>query len=312
MNKFSHGFYRFINKKKESEFEPIFKEFKDQINIYQRQLDLTLKSYVDEWNEEINKNDENYKALMDGAEKIYNDIIKGSDSDENSHSYASHAAGFDSIEYEHSTVKEDIDKEYIGFLDLYSKSVLIALYSLNESKLNQIIESSSVIFDKKIKPSHLDSRDYLNSSIIYLNLVLDIETKTIESYLTKLKDIQFLRNSIIHNNSIFIEKEKVTYIIDKHKGELKLDDNGFLMIIRGSFIREFFLILKSFYEELFWLIDIKQELKTIKNGLVFWLGIIDKKIQIEKLNLEKKTDKEKKYILKLSSKIRVLKILNAK
>lgn len=85
---------------------------------------------------------------------------------------------------------ERINLKYNEFLDLFSKSTIIALYSLNESILNKITNLSSDFFNKKIKPSHFNSKDYLNAEIQYLELVIEIDISTLEKYISKLKDIQ--------------------------------------------------------------------------------------------------------------------------
>lgn len=313
MSEFSFTFYHIINKKKENGFEPIFKEFKNQINIYQRQFDLTLKSYLKEWKDELKKNDVEYKTRKDAAEKIYEAEIKDYKEDEYAHNYAMNASGLEIIEEEHYTQKEEINTEYKNFLDLYSKSILIALYSLNESKLNEIIETSSVIFNKKIKPSHFNSRDYLNSSILYLNLVIEIEMKTIDKYVSSLKEIQFLRNNIIHNASILTEVKTASNIAKKYERLLSYNEKtGFLKIISSKCIKDFFVLLKDFYEELFWLIDIKQELTIIKNGLTYWLGMINQEMSIESANFEKFTNKEKLLYFKAISKNKEIKDFECK
>lgn len=85
------------------------------------------------------------------------------------------------IEEQYSSREQEIDFEYEDFMDLYSKSILIALYSLNESKLNAILDIGSKMFCLKTKPLHLASRNYMDSSIVYLNLVMGIEKKQIKN-----------------------------------------------------------------------------------------------------------------------------------
>lgn len=296
MNQFQYSFYHIINQKIENEFEPIFKDFKHQIYIYQRQFDLTSKSYVNEWDDEIKTNDLNYKEQKAKADIIYKKEIEGYEKDQDVHSYAMNASGLEIISHQHYSQKEEIDDEYKDFLDLYSKSILIALYSLNESKLNRIIEIASNVFNQKIKPSHFSQRDYLNSSILYLNLVIEIDTKKLETHISKLKDIQFLRNGIVHSSSIYSEIEKASEIAVKYKESLNFNtSSNSIKITKSKFIKTFFQLLKDFYEDLFWLLDLKQDSVIIKNGLSYWLGVLDNKIVISAIKFEKFTQSEKLF-----------------
>lgn len=313
MSQFHYSFYRIINQKVENEFEPLFKELKHQIYIYERQFKLTSKAYVNEWNEELKANDKNYKSQKAKAEVIYKNAIQDFGEDEYAHSYAMNASGLEMLDHQHYRQKEEIDNEYNSFLDLYSKSILIALYSLNESKLNEIVNVASTVFNKKIKPSHFNSRDYLNSSIQYLNLVIEIDTEKLETHISKLKDIQFLRNGIVHNSSIFSETETATNIVKKYNKSLRFDKrNNSINIINSAFIKDFFQLLKDFYEELFWALDIKQESIIIKNGLSHWLGVLDKDITIETLKLDKNTKNEKLISFSAISKDQNIKEINGK
>lgn len=116
----------------------------------------------------------------------------------------------------------------------------------------------------------------------------------LKTYISKLKDIQFLRNGIVHNASIFSKISKVSNIVKKYKQSLGFDiENNSLRIINSKFIKDFILLLKNFYEQLFWLLDIRQESIIIKNGLSHWFGFIDNKISINSIKIEKTTETEK-------------------
>lgn len=299
MNRFQHSFYQISHQKPENKFEILFNEIKKQIDIYNRQYLLTLKTYIKEWQGEISSKNETYKTQKEIAEKIYVETFDGNEDDDSAHSYAMHTSGLETLEYMHFNTIEEIDNEYKNFLDLYSKSTLIALYSLNESKLNEISNIASEIFQKKIKPSHFNTRDYLNSSIQYLELVIELETDKIEKYISKLKDIQFLRNNIVHNISIFSDIKTITEISNKHKESLNFNpENQYLKISNSKFIKDFFSLLKEFYKDLFWIIDKKQNSQIIRNGLIHWLGLIDNKISIEDFKFNKFSNNEKQMHFK--------------
>ncbi|GFE02812.1 hypothetical protein KUL156_54040 [Alteromonas sp. KUL156] len=301
MNNFKYCYYHIINQKVENEFEPIFRDFKKQLYIYERQYKLTSKAYIKEWESELKNNEINYRKLEAEANIIYKKEIEGYEEDYDAHSYAMHSSGLEIISQQYISQKEEIDNEYKNFLDLYSKSILIAIYSLNESKLNTIINKASNIFNKKIKPSHFGQRDYLNSSIQYLNLVVEIDTRNLETYISKLKDLQFLRNGIVHNSSIYPEFKTASKIASKYKGSLTFNiSNNSIKITKSNFIEKCFQLLKNFYEELFWLLDLKLDSAIIKNGLIYWLGILDKKIEINCIKFDKFYQSEKSISFKIT------------
>ncbi|MGV7106105.1 hypothetical protein [Flavobacterium sp. U410] len=301
MNLFQYTIYRSFNEKETNDFELIFKDLKNQIEVYKKQYDLTIKSYLAEWKDELKTSESNYKIIKSSAEKVYQENY--SKNDEYAHEYAMNVSGLDHIEYHYHETVERINLKYNEFLDLFSKSTIIALYSLNESILNKITNLSSDFFNKKIKPSHFNSKDYLNAEIQYLELVIEIDISTLEKYISKLKDIQYLRNTIIHNLSVFSKIDEASKILQKYSSSLKLDNNtGYASIISSKFTKDLFDLLKEFYEELFWLIEQKQELQIIKNGLKFWLSVLDKNLTIDYLKFSSFSSSEKQIHFCINSK----------
>lgn len=280
MNNFQYSFYRVTNDKTSNKFEDLFKEIKSQIEIYERQYSLTIKSYLKEWDGEKEKIEINYKKIRDEADREYNEIV-GDSTDDDTHQYAMHRSGVEAIHYNHIDVIEEVEKEYRDFLDLYSKSIMIALYSLNESKLNSIATVAAELFSKKIKLGHFSKRDYLNSVLNYLDLVIEINIEALEPHISKLKDIQVFRNKVVHTLSVIPDKE-ASQIIKKKNSSLSYDrDTETVKIVSSSYIKDFFSLLKGFYEDLAWLIDKKQEYQILRNGFLHWLGILDRKLVIE-------------------------------
>ena len=228
--------------------------------------------------------------------------MKNNGSDEFAHQYAMNQSGLDYLFEEHSSDIEQINIEYNNFLDLYSKSILIAIYSLNESKLNEIAETAADVFTKKIKPLHFNSRDYLEASFQYLNLVIDLELDSLQKYLPKLKDLQYLRNKIIHNEAKFIELEQVSKIVKNHKNLLSLDERNQLEIKGSKFIRDLFELFSDFYQALFWLVDARQDSAILKNGFEHWLGILDREVVVEQLKITNTSISEKQIYFKVNFK----------
>lgn len=127
-----------------------------------------------------------------------------------------------------------------------------------------------------------------------------METENIKNYVSKLKDIQFIRNNIVHSISIFTDVDTISKISKKHKDSLHFNsENQFLKITKSKFIKELFKLLKEFYEDLFWLIDKKQNSLIVLNGLSHWLGLMDNKIMIENFKFIKFTSVEKQMYFKV-------------
>ena len=302
MTSFQSTFYHISNTKQSNAFEVSFEEFKKQLKLYERQFSLTLNSYLKEWNSEALELKKRYEEEKNIAKKVYEDIMRGDDGKEDyAHDYAMNASNLEYIDHYFYEENEKINIKYKEFLDLYSKSILISLYSLNENQLNELGEIASNEFNKKIKPSHFNSRDYLISSITYLDLVIEIPVVNLEKYVTKLKDLQYLRNKIVHANSKFTD-DLIIEKVKKYKESLSYDTNtSYLKIQSSKFIKESIILYREFYSELLWLIDIRQKHLIIKNGLKHWFGLLDRNIFITNLNSEKKSKAKRTILFSVSS-----------
>ncbi len=305
MNLFQYSIYQIHTPKTPNEFDGLFSDLINKIEIYKKQYQLTIKSYLEEKKTEIEKAKENYSKRIDIADKVYSKLTAENSNDENTKLYAEHEAQYDYINHNYSETLENIDIKYDNFLDLFNKSLIIALYSLNESKLNDIINVASDVFKKDIKPSHLDSRDYLNSSIIYLDLVIGINKNVLEKYVTFFKEVQFIRNKIIHSESKTTDIKTAKKIVKKHNKSLKFEsESNFIKIISSKFLKDFISNLLEFYHNLIIEIDKTQNYQIIKSGLRYWLAPLDKNIFITKIKFDKISPLEKGISFTISSRKR--------
>lgn len=295
MNTFKYYYYLYANKEKSS-LEIVFEDLIKKIELYEKQYKITLKLYKSELSKELKKLLEEYE-IEEKKEKVnydqaYADTEVEGEDEQMRHSYANHVSGLEVLYWEYQNEKDNITSRYLDFFDLYCKSLMTALYSLVESKLKEICDIIADDFGQKIKYEHLDSRDYLNASINYLDLVIQLPVVSLEPFISKLKDIQFIRNRIIHTQSKFTgDNEKtISEIVKKSNGALELTTEksaSKLRLKKTQYILDFFELIREFFEELFWLIDIKQEKKILKKGLKFWFGILDNKIFIKNIELKK-------------------------
>ena len=308
MNLFQSSFYYATNKKLKNEIEDLFVKFNDEIEVYNEQYKLTLKSYISAWKNEITLLKANYEKERVKRKEIYNENISEDGDDQ----YALHISGLEYQDHEYYENENNIKDKYENYLDLYSKSILVALYSLNEIFLNKICDASSKRFVKKIKLSDFNSRDYLTTPVNYLNLVIGLNADNLKKHESKLKDIQFLRNKIIHAGSV-IEEKKINEIVKKQRDKLeydKLDEE--LKIKKSKFIKEFIYLLRNFHEEIFWMLEEKQGNQISKNCLKYFFGLIDKNILITNLKQIKASNKKVTIEFQISSRKRNFKKCNGR
>lgn len=302
MTPFQITFY-FLNHQREIELlEKSFIAIGEQLELFEKQHSSTIKNYLKSWQEELDDLTKRYKKSEKRAQQIYDETIGDDDpNDENNIAYATHNSRIDYLAHRKQEDIEEIKAKYSDFLDLFSKSTLIGLYSLNESFLSKICEFSSQIFEKKIKLSHFSQRDYLLSSFNYLELVIEIPIEPFEKYLSKLKDLQSIRNKIIHEGSE-IRDNSILKTVEKYSPNLLYDkEKAFLRIVNVNFNKDFFELLKNLYQELLWQLEERQKYKNIKSILENWFGVIEGKITISEVNSTKTSSKKRTIDFKIDS-----------
>lgn len=281
--------------------EKSFLNIKDQLELYEKQYSITLNSYLKSWQEELDKLQKSFEKVEKNAQERYQEALSNVDPEnEDNIAYAMHVSGLDYLQHKNYEDQENIKSKYFDFLDLFSKSTLIALYSLNENFLNKTCDIVSQILSYKIKVSHFNSRDYLKASIDYLEIVVDIPIGGLESYISNFKDIQFLRNKIIHAGSQF-SNDSILEIAKKHGGSLYYDEKKeFLKIIKPEFIENLAKLFREFYEEVLWLLEEKREFQILKSLLESWFGVLKKGITINEINYKKTSRKIRTITFKIN------------
>lgn len=140
------------NQRKIEQLEKSFIAIDEQLELFEKQHSSTIKNYLKSWQEELDALTERYKKSEKSAQQKYDETIGDSDpKDQNNIAYATHISGIDYLAHKKQEDIEEIKAKYSDFLDLFSKSTLIGLYSLNENFLSKICELSSQTFTKKNK-----------------------------------------------------------------------------------------------------------------------------------------------------------------
>ena len=107
-------------------------QIRDQLDLYENQHTDTIRSYLKNWQEEIAALEKRYEKTEKDAEERYNKAL-GTENfkDQDNVAYARHISGIEYLSHKKSEEIESIKDKYSDFLDLFSKSTLIALYSAN-------------------------------------------------------------------------------------------------------------------------------------------------------------------------------------
>jgi hypothetical protein len=295
--------FHFMNNKREiGLLEKSFLDIKNQLSLHEKQHLNTVKSYLKNRQEELEALEERYVKVEKEAKKSYDEALETETPDNESNiAYATHISEIDYLMHVKYEQIEEIRLKYSDFLDLFSKSTLIALYSLNENFLSRICDIASRTFNQKIKVSHFNSRDYLKASFDYLELVIDIPKESFESYISKLKEIQSIRNKIIHTGSQ-ISDISILKLIKTYSDSLNYTkENQFLRITGPNFIKDFFNLLKNLYEELLWLLEERQNYKILKKILENWFKLIEGKISITEIKSTKNSKRIRTVQFKIKS-----------
>jgi hypothetical protein len=295
--------FHYINNKREIEaLEKSFLDINEQIDLYEKQFLNTINSYLKSRQQELEELEKRYVKIEENAQKRYDEALGTENTDDqNNIAYATHISGIDHFFLRKAEEIEKINVKYSDFLDLFSKSTLVALYSLNENFLNKICDIASQTFNQKIKVSHFNSRDYLKASFNYLELVIDISREPFKSYESKLEEIQKVRNKIIHAGSK-ISGESILKFVKTYSHSFNYNkENKFLIVTSPKFTTYFINLIKSLYEEILWSLEEKQNYETLKHILENWYGLIEGKIIISEISSKKTSEKKRTIDFKAES-----------
>jgi len=290
------------NERKIEILEESFLGIKEQLELYEKQFVNTINSYLKSRQEELDLLEERYlKIEKIKQERYYKVLGTENPNDQKNIDYDRHISGIERLAQEKEVEIEKIKLKYSDFLDLFSKSTLVAIYSLNENFLNKICNIASQIFNKKIKVSHFNSRDYLKASFNYLELVIDIPKEPFESYISKLEEIQKVRNKIIHAGSKITGDPIVKFVKTYSNSFIYNTENKFLRVISPEFTTDFFILIKNMYEEILWNLEERQNYRTLKNILENWYSLIEGEITITEISIKKISEKKRTIDFKAKS-----------
>jgi hypothetical protein len=142
-------------------------------------------------------------------------------------------------------------------------------------------------FGKRLSLQDIESKDYLQSMINYLEKVLEIELGPCQPNLTRIKQVQFLRNKIMHAAAEFPlgDQPVLDQLIKDSKGNLYLQHFDpltyrILKIRKIDYVYQQYDLLLDFIHELLWCIDNKLKHALIQENLLLLFRFLDPKVKV--------------------------------
>jgi len=171
-------------------------------------------------------------------------------------------------------------------------------YSMLESQFRRYCELLKDITGQKLAIDDLEQSNYLLSMFNYLNKVIGLPMKTLEKYKLIFKELQFLRNKIMHNGAEFPNKKnkELQAIIDKSDKLLVLEKEGtpstdwdaedmispyyVLRVKKIEYLHLYFEAINAFFIELFWLSDALLLHQPIAERIKHVAGFLSKDVSV--------------------------------
>lgn len=105
--------------------------------------------------------------------------------------------------------EDDFQKYGRSFPKQYYNPILLSLFSLLESWMKRICELENHDSSSHVKITDLSGNNYIEKSRKYLMLVAELDLSDADKLWSKIREIQKIRNAIIHNESnILIDKNR--------------------------------------------------------------------------------------------------------
>lgn len=297
-----------------SELHRFLIELQQKIVLQKKHAEKTTELYRKEYSETLAVIKEKREVAESEAEKIYWQTYHEADGNEDEKHFIA------MMDADVNGVKNYFNKEEVLLLvnftemaDNFNKSSLVIVYALLENELRKLCTLLQNRFTKRLSLQDIESKDYLQSMINYLDKVIEIDMASSAPYFSKIKQVQFLRNRIMHNGGEFSlnQNAELDQLIKNSNGHLFLQhfealDYRSLKIKKIEYVYEQYRLIIDFVHELIWRIEEKtghemllerltfifrflkdgsgihlKEIKSIKNGRIIDIGIDgDKDVEI--------------------------------
>lgn len=282
--------------------EAFFFNIKEKVNLYEQHSIITTDLYRKEYRDINDGLSTKYQLFHEEANKRYKELMEMEEYDD----YARHESNLDEVQRSWAEEIERLATQFSQMADNFNKASLVVLYGLLESELRNLCELLKAEFEKRIGLEHLNEKNYLESILSYLELVIEIPVQDIQSFVSRFRDVQYLRNRIVHNGAEFPKFEAnkdLERIIRESKKHLVLIDatratHVALRIQRVEYVLGYYDLLISFFGKLLWLLDKKTGYQLLKRRISFLFGFSAPKKSTIEVNIEAIEDIKKGKLIR--------------
>ncbi|WP_461789722.1 hypothetical protein [Pedobacter sp.] len=315
MNSFAFLMHHTWNAEPKSRLEIFFSTLKYRINSHIEHIEVTDSLYKKQLSEARQQLEDSFIEPLKIATKRYKELVGDGEVSPSDDQIASHESGLSDLENEHSFQDHELSERFDELGSMFNNSALIQTCSLLEKELKDLCYLLQDEENELISLEDFASRDYIGGCLKYLTLVIKLDNTILEPYLNKIKDLQFLRNRIVHDRGEFLKSDEklrdnlkiIKEIIKKSSNRVELiEEHRYheLKIKEASYVLDYYKHILEFFQTILWLIENRFNHKLLKSKLIRLIGSTQKKAKIKFVDYKATIGKfEVKYLLTFNGKV---------
>ncbi|NRR93499.1 hypothetical protein HSX10_18150 [Winogradskyella undariae] len=152
-----------------------------------------------------------------------------------------------------------------NFKKLKLESTFLSSYSVFEHYFKSFSEIYTEYYNLKIKIDDLSGNNYINKSKQYLEKVINLDLKNLNSIWREITKYQRIRNKIVHNNAKFNPSEKETINELSKLNGIDINSFGLINITDKEFIFNFWSLFNDYINGIIKLTE--EKIKTTPNNV---------------------------------------------
>jgi hypothetical protein len=275
--KFDFGFSMyFLDGSELGVLEKFFIQVQQKLLIYKRHTQTTVNLYQEEFKERLAGHQQNSQEALQKANEAYSRYYEEIDGDDyDKHSFAAHESGIDEIRHHFAMEEEALKQNFVEMADHYNKSALSTLYALMEAELRRYCAHLQTYYHKRISLERFEQGDYFRSIVEYFDQVIELNTASLQPYLTRLVTLQYLRNKIMHNGGEFPipAPEFLEGNVKTSDGGLRLEElpDEALQILRvkSKYVIPYYELIGELFKEMFRILHEKEGCSFLSGRLAY-------------------------------------------
>ncbi len=276
----SYGFltHHTWTEEKKSPLEAFFAGVKSSVAIQRQHIELTSELYKKQEQESGEQLNAKFEAPRKAAQLRYESLLGQYHNPQIDHQVADHESGATQVENQLEQERYTLWEQFIELRSLLHHSALIQAYTLLEKELKDLCDVLKAETNQIIAQSDFSSTDYIGGSLKYLKLVILLDTDQLAPYVNKIRDIQYVRNRLIHDRGEISKTdpqltktlEKIKGIVAASKKRINLVDASTLFRITvndPSYITEAYETFLAFFQQILRLVEEKTGYAILKSKL---------------------------------------------